>query len=166
MERDIRLDYLCTNYGKKRFLNWCRSLNIFRFCKTHPYPDDLNPDRFIALTSFKDEEDLENLLDLMKIHVKGEIEGDFTYLANIENTLSTQAIVNEVQCYISINKVLKTIVLDVSGTEENQFLLDNSTFQRVKKMDDFFSTLNIDFISSPHDDDYCITPEFYPELWK
>ncbi|MCG3221511.1 MAG: hypothetical protein H7641_09035 [Candidatus Heimdallarchaeota archaeon] len=166
MKREIRLEYLCTNYGKERFLNWCCSLSIFRFCKSHPYPDDLNPDRFIALTSFKDEEDFKNLLYLMKIHVKGEVKGDFTYLANIKNTSSTQALVNEVQCYISINKVLKTIILEVSGTEEDQFLLDDSTFQRAKKIDDYLSTLNIDFICSPHNDDYCITPEFYPSVWE
>ncbi|MHA2254919.1 MAG: hypothetical protein ACXAAM_02500 [Candidatus Heimdallarchaeaceae archaeon] len=166
MERDIRLDYLCTNYGKKRFLYWCRSLNIFRFCESHPYPDDLNPDRFIALTSFKDEAELKNLFKVMKIKIMKENPNMIFDLSKIELTFSGKADVEESSCFIQINKVLKTLIIEVSGTEEDQFFLDDSTYQRAKKIDDFLSTLNIDFVSSPHGDNYCITPEFYPSVWE
>lgn len=166
MERDIRLDYLYTNYGKERFLNWCRSLNIFRFCKSHPYPDDLNPDRFITLASFKDEVDLRNLIKLMKIKIMRDDSNKIFDLSKIEHTFSGKGDIKESSCFIQINKVLKTLIIEVSGTEEDQFSLDDSTYQRAKKIDDYLSTLEVDFVSSPHNDDYCITPEFYPLVWE
>ena len=161
MKHEILLESLFTTYGKERFLNWCRSLQKFRFIKSHPYPDDMNPDRFIALTNFKDEEELQNFVSIMKI----ELGFDMQEVISSESYFSGKTKVNETTCYIEINKVLKNLVLVVSGTEEDQFALDDSTFQRAKKIDQFLSELNMEFVSSPYNDDYCITPDYYPSVW-
>ncbi|NPD88593.1 MAG: hypothetical protein HGN29_07705 [Asgard group archaeon] len=162
MKREIRLENLYLDYGKERFLNWCRTLYSFRFIKSHSYPDDMNPDRFIALINFKDEDELRNFVNIMKIESDVDIQEAITS----ESYFSGKAKVNETTCYIEINKVLKNLVFVVSGTEEDQFALDDSTFQRAKKIDQFLSELNMVFVSSPYDDVYSITPEFYPSVWN
>lgn len=162
MEREIRLESLYLDYGKERLRNWCCSLNKFRFFKSHPYPDDLTPDRFIALTKFKDENELQHIINLLKIELNIKNQD----VSAIESVFYEEVIVNEVSCFIEINKVLKNLVLVVSGSEQDQFSLDDSTFLRAKKIDNLLSELEIEFISSPYNDDYCITPEFYPEIWQ
>jgi len=162
MEREIRLEYLYNTYGKARFLNWCRSLSIFRFIKSHSYPDDLNPDRFIALISFLNTEELSDLIKIMKIKPQLDIEA----ILKMETVVSKKVTINDIPCFFEINQFLKNLVFIVSGTEKDQFDLDDSTFQRAKKIDDFLISLEIDFESSPYNDDYCITPEFYPNIWK
>lgn len=165
MKREIRLDHLFMTYGKERFLNWCRSLNIFRFCKSHPYPDDLHPDRFVTLIFFNDNKELNQLLTIMKIKTNGNDNINIR-TENIESTFHGLIKVSDEKCYIHINKISKTIFLEVSGIENDPFSLDDTTFQRAKRIDDFLVTLDINFISSPYDDDYCITPQFYPQVWK
>ncbi len=165
IKREVLLDSLCYNYGKDKFLNWCRSLRYFRFCKSHPYPDDLKPDRFIALTSFENEAELTTFCNSLEINAK--IEGGKILNSNDSNsTFYGKAAVFGVYCYVNVNKILKTLLLEVSGTESDQFLLDDTTFQRAKQIDENLSALEIEFISSPYEDDYCITPKFYPEVWK
>jgi len=165
MKHEIRLESLFFDYGKEQFLNWCRSLNFFRFCKSHPYPDDLKPDRFIALTFFENDAELETLFSSLEIGVK--VEEDMTLNPkDIVSTFSGKTKVFGVHCYIDVNKTLRTLVLEISGNESDQFSLDDTTFQRAKIIDDHLSTLQIEFISSPYEDDYCITPEFYPEVWE
>ena len=162
MEREIRLDFLCSEYGKRRFLNWCNSLKIFRFCKSHPYPDDLLPDRFIALATFENNEELQNILNILEIEPPIEIQE----ILEKETVLSKDVKINSTSCYIEINRFLNNLVFTVSGTEEDQFIVDDSTFKRAKRIDDYLSTLNLKYASSPYNDDYCITPEFYPEIWE
>ena len=165
IKREVLLDSLFYTYGKEKLLNWCRSLNFFRFYKSHPYPDDLRPDRFIALTSFENEKELATLFDLLQIRVKNE-EEEALNSKEISSVFSGDAEVFSIYCYVEVNKILKTLLLEVSGTERDQFSLDDTTFQRAKKIDDFLSTLNIEFINSPYNDDYCLTPEFYSEIWR
>ena len=165
MKREIRLDYLCDNYGKKRFLDWCRSLYVFRFCKSHPYPDDLLPDRFIALLKVKEESSFLKILALMKIDLEEEYIEEF-FGDSSRKVLSESVEIHRFQCSLQINKILKTITLEVSGNETDLFTLDESTFKRAKGIDDFLKTLDLEFSGSPFDDDYCITPEFYPEVWN
>ena len=162
MKREILLESLFTKYGKKRFLNWCRSLNIFRFIKSHPYPDDLNPDRFIAVIKFQDDEELLDLTNILEIEPELNVET----ILKMETVFSKEVTINDVLCYFEINHFLMNLVFTVSGTDEDQFALDLSTFEKAKKLDDFLTSLEIDFESSPYKDDYCITPEFYPEVWK
>lgn len=165
IKREIRFESLCFDYGKEQFLNWCRSLNFFRLCRSHPYPDDLKPDRFISVTIFENDAELEALFDSLKIEVRIE-EGNILKTKDIVSTFSGKTKVFGVYCYIEVNKILRTLMLEVSGTETDQFSLDDTTFQRAKIIDGFLSTLQIEFISSPNEDDYCITPEFYPEVWN
>ncbi len=162
MKREILLESLYINYGKKRFLNWCRSLNVFRFIKSHPYPDDLNPDRFIALIGFQNKEEVFDLISILEIKPELDIEDIF----KMETVFSKKVTVNNVPCYFEINQFLKNLVFIVSGTDNDQFELDDSTFERAKLLDYFLASLKINFESSPYNDDYCITPEFYPEVWK
>jgi hypothetical protein len=162
VKREILLESLYTNYGKKRFLNWCRSLNIFRFIKSHPYPDDLNPDRFIALINFQKDEEVFDLINILEIKPEINIED----ILRMDTVFSEKVTVNNVLCYFEINKFLKNLVFTVSGTEEDQFALDDSTYQRAKKLDILLSEVKLKYVSSPYDDDYCITPEFYPEVWQ
>lgn len=102
----------------------------------------------------------------MKIKVKEKNSDKYVELKKIESTFSNLAKVKNEKCYIHINKLLGTLVLEVSGIESDPFSLDDSTFLRAKKIDEFISSLDVDFTSSPYDDDYCIAPEFYPEVWK
>ena len=165
IKREVLLEGLLSNYGKERFLNWCKSLNFFRFCKSHPYPDDLKPDRFIALTNFGNIDELIDLSDVLELEFREEKESS-RFLENIETTFSGKATVFGISCYVDVNKVMKTVLLEVSGNERDQFSLDDTTFQRAKMIDRKLANLEIEFISSPYEDDYCVTPEFYPEIWR
>ena len=73
---------------------------------------------------------------------------------------------NEVLCYLSVNKILKNILVEVSGNAEDQFTLDSTTYERAVKIDEFIDSLNLVFQDPPQDDDYCISPKFYPKLWE
>ena len=165
IKRDVLLNSLFLDYGKERFLGWCRTLKFFRFYKSHPYPDDLKPDRFIALTSFRNDIGLDKLFVSLEIIMQNRKE-KLPTSKEIKSTFSAKVTVFGVFCYIDVNKTLKTIMLEVSGNETDQFSLDDTTFQRVKQIDECLSNLHINFISSPYGDDYCITPEFYPEVWE
>lgn len=164
MEREIRLNSLLLKYGEDRFLNWCRSLTIFRFCKSHPYPDDLAPDRFIALIMFENRSALLSLLDRMKpIFLEKNLE---EYLKLEEaKVFSGKAEINEVGCYISINEITGHLEIEVVGIDGDLFAITEDTFERTKLLDHFLEKLDLNFVLSPYDDDYCITPEFYPKVW-
>ena len=60
--RDLLQDYIDAD-GKLNKDN-------FRFCKSHPYSDDLKPDRFIALTYFKNDEELVALFNVLLYKIK------------------------------------------------------------------------------------------------
>lgn len=163
--REIRLEHLFNTYGKERFLNWCRLLKIFRFYKSHPYPDDLVPDRFLALIEVEENTELKEVLGTMKVKLI-DVNLEKFLLNETQKVYSGEAVINSNRCFVSINKILKTISLEVSGNDEDRFTLDDTSFQRAKTIDDFLHALSIEFVSSPYADDYYITPEYYPEVWK
>ena len=165
MEREIRLSILYSEYGKERFINWCRSLNVFRFCKAHPYPDDLAPDRFLAVLNFKNREALINLLSSLAVKFK-ETNLDIYLEQNKNKVFYGRAKICDSSCFITINEVTGNIEIEVSGVEEDPFALEDSTFLRALIIDEFLRKLELDFSSSPYEDNYCISPEFYPEVWE
>ena len=99
------------------------------------------------------------------IKLKEEKENTISY-KEIETTFSGDLTVFGVFCNVDVNKVLKNLLLEVSGNESDQFTLDDTTFQTAKMIDEKLSKLHVKFTSSPYDDDYCITPEFYTEVWR
>lgn len=165
MKREIRLNGLFLEYGEEQFINWCQSLTRLRFCKNHPYPDDLAPDRFIGITRFEDKISLKSLINSIKPIILDKNLEDFLNQKE-KSTFSCMAKINDTVCYVSINEIIGTFTIEVFGTEKDQFTLDKTTFSRAKRIDEFLETLEIKFDSSPNNDDYCITPEFYPDIWK
>ena len=165
MNREIRLNSLFSEYGEERFREWCRSLSIFRFFKSHPYPDDLAPDRFIALAKFNSREELLIILDKVKIlFLEADIE---QYLKHPDKkVISGNASIEGINCYVSINEVVGFLDIEVIGVEGDPFTLTADTFKRAKSIENHLEKLDIDFESSPHDDDYCISPEYYPDVWQ
>jgi len=164
MKKEIRLHGLFEEYGEKRFLKWCRSLEIFRFCKSHPYPDDLTPDRFIALIHFKEREELVNIIKEIKLSF---FEKDImSYLQQTnEKLISGEASIKNINCHITINEIVGYLEIAIIGIKDDPFALTADTFERTKSIDNYLQTLDIEFEKSPYGDDYCITPEFYPEVW-
>jgi hypothetical protein len=159
------LNGLILEYGEERFLKWCQNLKILRFCKSHPYPDDLKPDRFIALTKFGSRKELEYIVNLIHLSFK---EDDInSYLKkSTKKVISGNALINGINCYANINEVVGYLEIEVMGIEGDPFNLTDDTFERAKSLDDYLIAAKLEFETSPHDDDYCITPEFYPDVWK
>ena len=58
-----KLDYMFFEYGEENIRRWCTSLKIFRLCKTYPYPNDMQPDRFIACIQFSTDEELDRMCE-------------------------------------------------------------------------------------------------------
>lgn len=165
MNLNIRLSILCSKYGEERFLNWCHSLEIFRFCQAHPYPDDFAPDRFITVLKFTNKEDLKQILKSIKVNFE-EVDLDAFLEQEEIKVIYGKAEINQSKCYVTINEVTRLIEIEIYGVEEDAYALTNETFQRAKIIDEFLSRFDYEFCSSPFDDNYCITPEFYPQVWE
>jgi hypothetical protein len=92
---------------------------------------------------------------------------------NLENYLkqdetkvfSCTAEIDELSCYVTINEVLGYLEIEVMGIEGDPFTLTDSTFEKARSIDCFLDKLDVNFIESPFNDPYCITPEFYPQIW-
>lgn len=161
-----KLDYMFFEYGEENIRRWCTSLKIFRLCKTYPYPNDMHPDRFIACIQFSTDEELDRILkdlDLTEDANKPKISRFIVY--NDQSSAGWQ-LLNGLSCYTSISKYLQVITLEVSGIESDQFKLDETTFERAKKIEDFILKLELVFNTPPQDDEYCFSPKYYPELWE
>ncbi len=165
MNINIRLSILCSKYGEERFLNWCHSLEIFRFCQAHPYPDDFASDRFIAVLKFTNKEQLKKILKSLKVNFE-EVDLDIYLEQEETKVIYGKAEIKQSKCFVTINEVIGIIEIEVYGVEEDPYALTNETFHSAKNIDEFLKEFDYEFCSSPFDDNYCITPEFYPVVWE
>ena len=153
-------------FGEETIHNWCKSLQYFRLCRSHPYPDDLVPDRFVVKISFTTNDELDSILENLEISLRlpnSELEPFKEYN---ENHSSGWVLINNSFCNLDVNKILKMVTIDVSGTIEDLFELKVETFQRAIEIEKQFKKYNFKFIDPPEDDaKYCLAPKFYPEIW-
>ncbi|NHJ32082.1 MAG: hypothetical protein FK732_04400 [Asgard group archaeon] len=162
----IKLDYMFQEYGEENIRRWCTSLNIFRLCKTYPYPNDMDPERFIVSIQYSTEEDLERILQNLELREdKSKPEQSRFKLYN-EHHSSGWQLLKGISCLISVNKLLQVITIQVSGVEGDLFKLDETTYENAQQIEKFILTLDLVFNTPPQDDDYCFSPKYYPELWE
>lgn len=165
----IKMDYsfIYYKFGKRRLKKWCRKLHIFRLCLAHPYPDDMNPDRFVAIISFSSQEKLENIMKELDISLKLPYPDFVPFKKYNENHSAGWTLINNTLCLLDINKIRKTITIEVVGSNDDKFKLDANTFNRAFNIEQFLATKNLQFIDPPEDDSrYCVAPKYYPKIWK
>ena len=165
----IKMDYsfIYFKFGKRRIKKWCNKLHIFRLCLAHPYPDDITPDRFVAIISFSSREELETIMKELNFSLELPYQDFSPFQEYNENHSAGWILINNSLCYLDVNKIRKTITIDVAGSKEDKFKLDKNTFNRALKIEQFLATRCFQFIDPPEDDPkYCIAPKFYPELWE
>ena len=153
-------------YGEENVRRWCTSLRIFRLCKTYPYPNDMHPDRFIACIHFSADEELDRIMQDLELTEDTNRPEQSRFRLYNEKTSAGWQLLNGLSIYMTINKLLQVITLEVSGTESDQFKLDETTFDRAKKIEEFILKLDLVFNIPPQDDNYCFSPKYYPELWE
>ncbi|MBK5112074.1 MAG: hypothetical protein KGD59_04170 [Candidatus Heimdallarchaeota archaeon] len=160
------LDHMFFEYGEENIRRWCTSLKIFRLCKTYPYPNDMHPDRFIASIQFSTDDELDRILQNLELTENTDKPEQSRFRLYNEHSFAGWQLLNGLSCYMSINKLLQVITLEVSGIKGDQFKLDETTFERAKKIEEFILKLDLVFIIPPQDDNYCICPKYYPKLWE
>ncbi len=160
------LESLYFNYGKEVVLKWITNLHIFRLCVPHPYPDDFKPIRYQALIKFNSEKELTSILEQLNFEAFKGIIPEAKYQDLNENNSAGWIKLLDVVGYLNVNKILKNITLEISGKMDDMFQIDESTFIAAKKIDEFLQTLNLLTVEPPQNDEYCICPKYYPEIWK
>ncbi|NHK29771.1 MAG: hypothetical protein FK730_00365 [Asgard group archaeon] len=131
----------------------------------YPYPNDMKPERFLAAIKCKDIDEINNILQKMNFKKDTSKPEESRYKQYNENHSAGWIIIEDNFCYLDVNKIRKTILIEVSGTDEDLFLMDETVFNRTLTIEQFLQKLNLNFIDPPQDDKYCISPKYYPELW-
>ena len=165
--KEITLNHIFMKYGKEEICNWCGKLQLFRLCLAHPYPDDLTPDRFSAIISFTNDEELTSILAKINFSLKLENSELVSFKEYNENHSAGWISINNSLANLDVNKIRKTITIDVSGSGDDLFKLSEDTFTRAIQIEQHLSKYDFQFIDPPEDDaKYCIAPKFYPEFWN
>ncbi len=162
---DLPLDYLNFEYGVEIVRKWILSLNIFRICTIYPYPNDLKPVRLVTSIQFTDEKELQNILTNLNLETAKTKPENSQFHDENENISVVWILLNNEICYLDVNKILKKVHIEVSGTKEDQFGFDETVVERGKRIETFLSNKDFSFIDPPQDDKYCISPTYYPFLW-
>ena len=160
------LEHFFFEYGKEKITKWVTMLKIFRLCAIYPYPNDMQPERFIAKISFTNKEHLEKILTAInwKENQKKPIEARFKEYN--ENHSAGWVLINDISSLLDINKIRKTIEIEISGVGEDTHKFDSTVFQRAKKLEEYLQSKSFTFVDPPQDDNYCISPKYYPSLWN
>lgn len=158
-------DHLFLTFGKETIFKWIRSLNIFRLCSMYPYPNDLKPERFLTTIHFDYDSDLNDILLKLDFKIDTTKPKESRFKELNENHSAGWIVIQNNFCYMEVNKILNRILLEVSGTEEDLFKMDELVFNRALKVEEFLEKLKLTFIEQPQDDKYCISPKYYPLLW-
>ncbi len=162
----IKLELMFLEYGEANIRRWCTTLKVFRLCKSYPYPNDINPNRFIASIKFTSEEELLKILQKLNLAEDKSKPEQSRFKEYNEHHSAGWQLLNGISCLISINKLLQEINIQVSGNKEDLFTLEEITYERTKQIEEFLLPLDLVFVAPPQDDDYCISPKYYPELWE
>ena len=159
--------FIYYKYGKKKIQKWCSRLEFFRFIFTHPYPDDLKPDRFVTSISYSSENELESILKKLDFSLELDNPELPTFKEYNVNHSAGWVLINNSLCFLNINKILKIITIDVSGSKNDLFTMSGVTFKRALKVEEVLGKGDFNFIDPPEDDPkYCIAPKFYPKIWE
>jgi len=161
-----KLEHMFLEYGEENVKRWCASLKVFRLCKSYPYPNDMDPDRFITNIKFTSEEELQKILRSLNLTKDESKPIQSRFKRYNKNHSAGWQLLNGVSCLMSINNLLQEISIQVSGNESDLFTLEEVTYERAKQIEEFILSLNLVFVTPPQDDDYCISPKYYPELWE
>ena len=163
----MALNYLLITYGEEPVKKWVNQLAIFRLCTAYPHPNDMKPERFLAKVKFSSEEELNDVLDRLSLEPENsaENEDDSTVSSFLEQNYSGPVLVNGIACQLTIEREPNSLIIEVSGTKEEPFKLDESVFQRALKLDRFLDSLALPVVDPPQDDKYCISPKYYPEAF-
>ncbi|HUT79595.1 MAG TPA: hypothetical protein VMZ29_00215 [Candidatus Bathyarchaeia archaeon] len=161
----MSLDHLFFTYGKEKIQTWVTTLNAFRLCSCYPYPADNKPERFIAKISFKKELELQEILEKLDFVIDNKKPKISQYHDYNEHHSAGWILLNGDSCYLDVNKMLKTVIFEVSGTYDDPFKLNELVFRRAVRIEEYLVDLGLVFNNPPQDDRYCIAPKFYPEIW-
>ena len=160
------LDVILHKYGKKNIMRWCHTLKLFRLCLTHPYPDDFKPDRFVTIISVTSQEELANNLTALNFtpdesNTRGAKFHDYS-----ENFSAGWVLIAQKLCHLEVNKLLKTVTIDVSGTQKDPFDFGEETFENAKEIENFLLLKDFTYRDPPYDEKYCVSPKTYPQIWN
>jgi hypothetical protein len=160
----MSLDHLFFTFGKDVISRWINTLKLFRLCSTYPYPNDLKPVRFMVAINMKTADEINSILEKL-VFEPDTSKPDGGFKKYNENHSAGWVIIKDQFCYLDVNKLLKTIYIEVAGVDDDLFKMDESVFQRALVVEDFLQQLNLTFIDPPQDDSYCIAPKFYPDVF-
>ncbi|MBN1328813.1 MAG: hypothetical protein JXA54_05005 [Candidatus Heimdallarchaeota archaeon] len=161
----MTFEHLCFVYGKDYVLKWVTKLKIFRLCGCYPYPADLTPERFLAKICYKSDSELSQIMKKLNLTNSSQKPRNIQFQKSTESHSYGWVLLNGNPCYLDINKVLKTIIFEISGTNDEPFKLSDETFKQAKRIEDYLQNLGLIFHDPPQDDNYCVAPKFYPEVW-
>ncbi|NHJ86683.1 MAG: hypothetical protein FK734_14560 [Asgard group archaeon] len=162
----MSLDHLFFTYGKEKILKWITTLKIFRLCACYPYPADNQPERFIAKINYKKDIELEEILAKLDFTIDSKKPKISQFHDYSDSQSNGWIILNGDSCLLNINKMLKTITFEVSGTDDDPFKMSELVFRRATRVENYLVDLGLEFDDPPQDDNYCISPKYYPEAWN
>ena len=131
----------------------------------YPYPNDMKPERFLASISFENHNEINSILQKIEFKEDTSKSEESRYKQYNENHSAGWITIKDNFCYLDVNKIRKTIQIEVSGTDEDLFKMNDSVYNRALVIEQLLSKLELNFIDPPQDDNYCISPKHYPELW-
>ena len=162
----MSLEHFFFEYGEEKVTKWVTTLKIFRLCAVYPYPNDMHPERFIAKTSFINDVHLEEILRAINWEEIQKKPIGARFKEYNENHSAGWVLINNIPCLLDINKILKSIEIEVSGVGDETHKFDCTVFLRAKKLEEYLQSKSFSFIDPPQDDNYCISPKYYPNLWN
>ncbi|NHJ48312.1 MAG: hypothetical protein FK733_11050 [Asgard group archaeon] len=162
----MSLDHLFFTFGKETIIKWINNLKIFRLCSMYPYPNDLKPVRFMASIRFENEEELKDILKKIDFKIDISKPEESRYKEYNENFSAGWVTIKDQFCLMDTNKLLKVIIIEVSGVDNDLFKMDESVFQRTLIIEQHLQQLSLNYNNPPQDDRYCIAPELYPDVFE
>jgi hypothetical protein len=151
---------------KRKFKNGL-VIRFFPIFFAHPYPDDLKLDRFITNISYSSGNELENILKKLDFSVELNNPELAPFKEYNVNHSAGWVLINNCLCYLNVNKILKIITIDVSGSKNDLLKMSDATFKRALKIEEILRKGDFNFIDPPEDDPkYCNVPKFYPKIWE
>jgi len=162
----MALNYLLITYGEEQIRRWVNRLTIFRLCTAYPNPNNIKPEHFLAKVKYSSEEELNDILDRLMLEPEPSPEAESEDALNFaESTIATRVLMNNVPCIVTVQRNPNFLTIEVSGTVESPFKLDETVFLRAVQLDSFLTSLALDVVDPPQDDAYCISPKYFPEAF-
>jgi hypothetical protein len=132
----------------------------------YPYPNDLKPVRFMASIRFENEEEMNSILQKLNFKIDESKPEQSRYKEYNENYSAGWVTIKDQFCLMDTNKLLKVIIIEVSGVDDDLFKMDEIVFQRTQIIEQHLHELNLNYNEPPQDDKYCIAPKNYPDFFE